>query len=322
MLPDGTVLDSAGFVIDTISSDRDPDVTFDGTNYFVAWAADGRSPNPSDIYGARVSQSGVVLDPLGIRISRRGYVWTPRVFFSQGLFQVLWWNYSDDSLLGGQVTPAGAVVDTVPRLLYFGPYTTRPEVACNGLNCLLVTGSYRSYINTVNSARLDVSGQPIDSVLRPLAWSSSYRTSPAVTSNGNDFLVVWTDHRGTDWDIYGSRVSAAGEVLDGSGFAICSDPGDQTQPAVASDGTNYLVVWTSSGGAGVFGARVSPQGIVLDPEGFRVESLGADPRVAFDGVYYFAAWARRGRASCRADYRSGCSCRYDAVWHVEQRQGH
>ena len=59
----GAVLDPAGIAISTAANDQiAPSVAFDGTNYLVAWQ-DGRpGVNIYDIYGARVSQAGAVLD--------------------------------------------------------------------------------------------------------------------------------------------------------------------------------------------------------------------------------------------------------------------
>src|SRR5437667_5198882 len=64
-------------------------------------------------------------------------------------------------------------------------------------------------------------------------------------------LVVWSDDRRggtsaydeTGPDIYAARLDHAGRVLDVPGFPISKAPHSQLNPAVAFDGTNFLVVW-------------------------------------------------------------------------------
>ena len=71
-------------------------------------------------------------------------------------------------------------------------------------------------------------------------------------------------------DIYGARVTAAGTVLDGAatGFAVSTAASHQSFPAVAFDGTRYLVVWKDlrhgPSNSDIYGTRVNPAGTVLD----------------------------------------------------------
>jgi hypothetical protein len=62
------------------------------------------------------------------------------------------------------------------------------------------------------------------------------QTVPAVASNGSNYLVVWTDYRrGGGSDIYGTRVSNDGQVLDIAGIYLSIAAGDQSQVAVGSN---------------------------------------------------------------------------------------
>ena len=86
----------------------------------------------------------------------------------------------------------------------------------------------------------------------------------------SDFLVVWRDGRSGYWDIYGSRVTQAGVVLDTDGIVISPADDWHESPCVASDGASWLVVWTDwlsdslSDTSDIYGAQVTSSGMVLD----------------------------------------------------------
>src|SRR5262249_23321637 len=117
------------------------------------------------------------------------------------------------------------------------------------------------------------------------------------------YLVVWQDGRNaatSGLDIYGTRISAAGTHMDGSGkgFAISTAGGSQQQPAVVWNGTNHIVVWqddrnAAATGLDIYAARVDSAGAVLDPTGFVVSAQGADemaPAIAWAGMSHLVVW--------------------------------
>lgn len=57
---------------------------------------------------------------------------------------------------------------------------------------------------------------------------------------------MWSDARDiniTGYDILSLRIDKLGAPIDSAPITICSRPGLQTDPAVASDGTGFLAVW-------------------------------------------------------------------------------
>ena len=65
--PAGVVLNE--FAITSGGSESGPVLAFDGTNYFVVWTRLGASPGLEDVFGARVSRAGAVLDSPAIAIA-------------------------------------------------------------------------------------------------------------------------------------------------------------------------------------------------------------------------------------------------------------
>ena len=252
---DGMVLDPNGIPISTdTNSQNSPAVAFDGTNYLVTWT-DNRNGTAYDVYAARVSQTGTVLDPSGIPIS---------------------------------VAAADQFVSSV---------------AFDGTNYFVTWSDFRSGTKPdIYAARVTSGGTVLDPTGIPISHLMTSEDGPVVAFDGTNFFVAWRDFRsGAVPDLYGARVNTGGRVLDTSGIPISTNAANQDAPAVAFDGSNYLITWNDhrSGTSDVYGARVSPAGTVLDPTGIPISAAPFDQyssSVAFDGTNYLVAWN---------DFRSG-----------------
>jgi hypothetical protein len=67
----------------------------------------------------------------------------------------------------------------------------------------------------------------------------------AIAVGRSQSLMVWQDLRhGKDYDVYGARINEDGRVLDPEGFLIAGGSGNQINPTVVFDGSQYLVAWS------------------------------------------------------------------------------
>jgi hypothetical protein len=158
-----------------------------------------------------------------------------------------------------------------------------PALAFDGTNYLVVWSDFRSGVfSDIYGARVSPTGSMLDVSGLSISTAAYSQVSPALAFDGTNYLVAWSDERlspGTSTDIYGARVSPAGSVLDGSGLAISTAANSQYSPALAFDGTNYLVAWSdyrSGTSSDIYGARVRPAGTVFEP--FALATAGTDER--------------------------------------------
>ena len=300
--PGGTVLDPQGIPISTqFSDERQPAISFDGTNYLLAWVS-GISDD-SRINGARVTPAGNVLDPSGIAIATTPFKGSPTLAFDGTNYLVAWEYYAagDSQIYGARVTPAGTVLDPDGNPISTAPYAqSRPALAFDGTNYMVAWADNRSSTEyEIFGTRVSQAGAVLDPDGIQISPPANDECAPALAFDGTNYLVTWQQRSGRDWNLYGARVTPEGTVLDPEAIPISIAPGDQRSPVVAFDGTNYLVVWEDRrSGDDIYAARVTPAGTVLDPAGIAISTDADDefePTVAFDGTNFLAAWTDIGQ---------------------------
>ena len=303
----GIVLEPAGIAMATAAADQwFPAVAFDQANFLVVWQDARSGPCENDICGARVSPVGAVIDPGAFTVA-----WTdsnqtsPCVAFDGDNYLVAWedsYQGAWSSILGARVTTSGTLPDTQVIPISLAPdWQLSPDLAFDGTDFLAVWRDWRSGITLydIYASRVTPSGAVLEPQGIPVSTAESYQQSPDIAFDGAEFLVVWEDWRGPDIDIYGARVTPSGLVLDTAGVRISAEADDQSCPAIAFDGTRFLVVWQDRRGGlsyDIYGARVSCTGVVLDSSGFVVSRATGDqvvPSIAFDGTNFLVVWEDR-----------------------------
>jgi len=320
-LPTEVLLRQDEFLIDTnivhvsaAADQKHPAVAFDGTNYLVVWHDQRNGSGVRDIFGARVSQDGVVLDPSGIAISiETSGAAVPSIAFDGTNYLVVWQDYRNGSadIYGSRVTQDGVVLDPSGIAISTGTsYKLYPKIAFDGINYLVCWQDDRNGTSDIYGTRVTQDGVVLDPSGIAISTAENEQGSAAIAFDGTNFLVSWGDMRnGFDCDIYGTRVTRDGVVLDSSGIAISAASSHQYSPSVAFDGANYFVCWTdernSSSSRDIYGARVSQDGVVLDSSGVVISTADNyqwESAIAFDGTNYFVAWADK-RNFASGDYQ-------------------
>ncbi len=296
----GTRIDTNGIVLDTsgipvsmaINSEYRPAVTFGGSNYFIVWD-DSRSSIARDIYGARVNQSGLVLDTIGIAICTTNYTQDlPSVTFDGLNYFAVWedWREEENNIYGARIDTTGIVLDPNGiKICTTSVDKYYPAIIFDGTNSLVVWQDER-FAGNIYGTRVNPEGIVIDSTGILISIGANSQTYSQIDFDGANYLVVWRDSRFSS-DIYGARINQAGIVLDPTGIAIAATGASESYPSLAFDGTNYLVVWQTS--SDIYGARVSPNVSIIDTIPIAISTAPRDqesPSVIFDGNNYFVVW--------------------------------
>lgn len=304
----GTVVDSAAYpaVLDpligpetevdapvlgpTVRSCMDPAIDFDGTHFMIVWSDRRDWGYETDIWAARVSMAGVLLDPTGFRVSNSGKAQRPAIAFGSGRYLVSWADFANggSSLSAARVDTSGTVIDTGSLSLSTSGDEADPAVAYGGGTFLTVWRGNSG----VKAKRLDeITGMfdalPID--VHPTG------SGPAVAWDGAKFRVVWRDAQ----NILSKRLDASTGAPDANPLQV--SPSLAEQPTIACGPVHCLIVYavslqdpiTGDNRFDIWGERFDQNNQNPDPDVIMISSAVDDqqfPAVAFDGVNYLVTW--------------------------------
>jgi hypothetical protein len=262
------------------------------------WLAVSRTS--SRLAGVVVSRAGEVGATVGFAPCPSGPS-APDAAFASPDFLVV--AGCEGAIRGFRVTPLGTALDPAEGIdIADGPSDFGSAVAAGAGGYLVVWQRYDSTsFQDIYGAVVTPDGQV--SARFPIFVAPGEQAFPAVACGGASCLVVWRDTRSGSGpapssDIYGARVMLDGTVLDPAGIPITTAPGAQGEPAVAFDGTRYLVVWSEAKTdalpyvSRIAGVRVEGDGSVaggpIDIATAPTPKVAA--RAAFDGAWFWVTW--------------------------------
>lgn len=246
-----------------------PRIAFGSSVFLVVWQ-DFRNGHDWDIYAARVSTEGKVLDPNGIAISAVPHSQAlPEVTWDGSVFQVVWQDYRSDTqyeMYGARIDESGKVLEPQGNLLV-GTKTSKQATSRYGAVLASMSAQGQSFLfwrGNSNNQKLPIAG-------------CNFVKGGAVTGNAT--------YEATD-----DKTTPGGNSL--SNFPMCLAAGPET----------FLAGWTTRTPKGRGEAANDAHGAIFSKEGTMVKKFYLEqktenepprirnPRAAWNGGHFLATW--------------------------------
>jgi len=255
-----------------------PQIVSDGAGGAIVVWQDNRNGINSDIYIQRVNSAGVpqwTTDGIAL-CTATGYQLSPAIVSDGAGGALVTWRDTRSDPNGDiyiqRVSASGAPQWTAGGVALCTAANTQanPMMASDmSGGAIIAWWDGRSVDWDIYSQRVNSAGVPqwtTDGVA--LCTAAGDQINPTIASDGaGGWIVSWMDTRNAmDEDVYAQRVSASGvPQWTANGVALCTATGDQTFPAIVSDGAGgAIVAWADERGGAllsdVYAQRVSASG--------------------------------------------------------------
>lgn len=247
---------------------------------------------PSGIYASRVTSTGAALDGRGTLVYARPAsgesLGTPHVVFDGTAYLVAW---GSGNIKGQRIDPATGAPLAGPMQL--SSCASVFDLGYDGISpVLFVAGCSEQALYSQRVGPTGVTGSPV-----PISPAGVRIDQPHAAWNGHEWLVAWTNliqnpvieflYRG---NVYASRLSSTLTLLDTQPIDVAVSPFDEEYPLVASDGHDFVIIWTHLfNPAGLYVRHIHSDGTtgeasLLVPASFPEVSL------AWNGLQYTLAY--------------------------------
>ena len=293
MNPDGTAFGPWFVICNALNIQSSPSVAYDTVNqrYLVVWH-ETDSSNYSNIYGQLVNADGTLYKTVSefnfwISTATNHQLYSSVAYDTVNQrYLVAWQDYRNGwSFIYGQLVNAdGTLYNTDSNTNFVisngAQVQNYPSVAYDALNQRFLVVWHEESGSSTNiwgqlvnaNGTLYSTASDVNFVISN-ATNSQLNPSVAYDPVNQRFLVVWFDHRGGTYDIYGQLVNAAGTLYSTASdvnFVISNATYDQYLPSVAFDTANqrFLVVWQdyriNSISTDIYGQLVNAVGTLYD----------------------------------------------------------
>jgi len=173
---------------------------------------------------------------------------------------------------------------------------TKPHIACNGSNFLIVWHQETSIFTGDVYAKLYTSaGTEASPVVQVNQDAGNAYYSINLCSSGSDFIAIWADDHESSYDykLYGQKINAAG-ALAGSAFVITDNVLYTSGVEILATPYEILAIWTSrDNSTDIDGRFFDFDGTPVSDE-FKINthlnSSQANPFASYNGTSFFIGW--------------------------------
>jgi hypothetical protein len=218
----------------------DPEVAFDGTNYMVIWL-DLRVAGNTTVYAARVTQTGVVLDPSGIQVGPANGTFQkqPSIKFIDDKYFVVWGHLAAPfGVTGRFVNTDGTLGDTI-HIANASDVVHNTAIAYDGNKMFVV---WTEYPGLLRGQLVSPTGALIGSPFT-IAEDILVVNSGSICFGGWEYFVIYTRWAGSYLELWGRKYDAAGNPL-ASSFRITNPGQNNADGSVVAGDEYYLCVWS------------------------------------------------------------------------------
>jgi hypothetical protein len=269
----GSLIDNTPFSVAPFGIN--PAVAYGGTVCLVVYAKVG---SPNNLYGVIVQTGGSVGAEFPIYSAAIGTAQSyPSVAFDGTNFLVAWASTTGSDpqttdILGMRVTASGTMPRSAISISTAVEEQGYPQVACDGVNCLVIWTDRRNYVGTSYSFSPgpgDIYGTRIDAgdaLLDGLALSDGIAIATGITANagypalaytGTEYIAAWSrgafvNNPGGPTGIYAARIATNGTVTRGpssTGVSVSGPPASATRlffVSMAASTNGTMATWLNN----------------------------------------------------------------------------